>query len=216
MKLIIFDWDGTLIDSADRIINCMQQAASDCELPVPGAEAVRNIIGLGLPEVFELLFGGLDDHQEAQMRERYKHYYIDRNETPTEFFPGVIEGLQRLREQDYCLAVATGKSRMGLDRVFEETGLGEMFDHSRCADETRSKPHPLMLEELLQESGVGRERALMVGDTEYDLEMAAKAGVASVGVSYGAHHPDRLQAFRPKLVIDHFSELECWLKGLPD
>ena len=215
MKLLIFDWDGTLIDSADRIVRCMQQASADTDLPIPSREAVRDIIGLGLPEVFDRLFGGLDQQQEARMRERYRHYYIDADDTPAEFFPGVIEGLTRLRQQGYCLAVATGKSRFGLDRVFAETGLGELFHYSRCADETRSKPHPLMLEELLDESGVALERALMVGDTEYDLEMASRAGMRSVGVSYGAHHPQRFERHQPQLIIHHFSELEGWLEGLP-
>jgi phosphoglycolate phosphatase len=214
LKLIIFDWDGTLIDSAQRIIHCMQQAAHDLELPVPGDEAVRNIIGLGLPEVFDELFGGLDGVQEQRMRARYGHYYLDADDTPVDFFAGVIDGLARLKQSGYRLAVATGKSRMGLDRVFQETATGSLFDHSRCADETRSKPHPLMLEQLLEESGFGVEQAIMVGDTEYDLNMAAQAGMASVGVSYGAHHPDRFKPYQPKLIIDHFSELERWLDGL--
>ncbi|MEH6650633.1 MAG: HAD-IIIA family hydrolase [Motiliproteus sp.] len=215
MKLIIFDWDGTLIDSAARIINCMQRAAYDAGLPKPGDEAVRNIIGLGLPEVFDELFGSLSVDQEQQMRTLYGHYYIDQDDTPAEFFDGVIDGLGRLKEAGYRLAVATGKSRRGLDRVFEETGTGVFFDHSRCADETRSKPDPLMLHQLIDESGVSLEQCLMVGDTEYDLGMADRAGMRSVGVSYGAHHPDRLRTHRPKIIIDHFSELECWLEGLP-
>ncbi|MEH6472698.1 MAG: HAD-IA family hydrolase [Halopseudomonas sp.] len=214
MKLIIFDWDGTLIDSAERIINCMQQASVDVALPVPSAEAVRDIIGLGLPEVFERLFGGLSQDQQEQMRARYSYYYIEQDDTPTDFFPGVREGLARLRQRGYRLAVATGKSRMGLDRVFTETGLGEAFDHSRCADETRSKPHPLMLEQLLSESGFSVDEAVMVGDTEYDLAMAVEAGMTSVGVSYGAHHPSRLLQHSPRLIIDHFSELEHWLESL--
>lgn len=216
MKFIIFDWDGTLIDSAQRIINCMQQAAADLDLPIPSDEAVRNIIGLGLPEVFVELFGGLSALQEEGMRERYGHYYIDQDDTPAEFFGGVIDGLGRLQDMGYCLAVATGKSRKGLDRVFDETGTRGFFEHSRCADETRSKPHPLMLEQLLDESGFSIDQAVMVGDTEYDLGMAARAGMASVGVSYGAHHPDRLRQHQPRLIIEHFKELESWLSGLPN
>ena len=214
MKLLVFDWDGTLIDSADRIISCMRQAAADLTLPKPAAEAVRDIIGLGLPEALEKLFGRLSDEQQRQMRQRYAFYYIEQDDTPTEFFPGVIEGLTRLRERGYQLAVATGKSRQGLDRVLAETATAELFDYSRCADETRSKPHPLMLEQLLQAAKLEPHQALMVGDTEYDLEMATNAGVASVGVSYGSHHPERLALHNPRLVIDHFGELEAWLDGL--
>lgn len=215
MKLIIFDWDGTLIDSAARIINCMQRAAYDAELPKPSDEEVRNIIGLGLPEVFEQLFGGLSADKEQQMKTLYSHYYIDQDDTPTDFFDGVVDGLARLKEAGYLLAVATGKSRRGLDRVFDETGTGALFHYSRCADETKSKPDPLMLHQLIDESGISLEHCLMVGDTEYDLGMAGLAGMASIGVSYGAHHPDRLRTHRPKIIIDHFSELERWLQCLP-
>ncbi|MEH6822578.1 MAG: HAD-IA family hydrolase [Motiliproteus sp.] len=215
LKLIIFDWDGTLIDSADRIISCMQKASVDVALPVPSPDAVRNIIGLGLPEVFEQLFGRLSVAQQEQMRERYGYYYIEQDDTPTEFFPGVRDGLARLRQRGYRLAVATGKSRMGLDRVFAETGLGQAFEHSRCADETRSKPHPLMLEQLLEESGCRVDEAVMVGDTEYDLAMAVTAGMVSIGVSYGAHRPQRLLKHSPQRIVDHFSELEQWLEARP-
>ena len=212
VKFIIFDWDGTLIDSAERIIRCMQKASMDADLPMPSDAAVRNIIGLGLPEAFEQLFGGLSAVKEQQMRDRYGYYYIEQDDTPTDFFPGVIDGLERLRQSGYRLAVATGKSRRGLDRVFAETGLGVAFDHSRCADETRSKPHPLMLDQLLAESGFGVDEAVMVGDTEYDLAMAVSAGMVSIGVSYGAHHPERLLKHSPQRIIDNFSELEHWLE----
>jgi phosphoglycolate phosphatase len=214
LKLLIFDWDGTLIDSADRIINCMQQASQDCQLPVPSREAIREIIGLALPQVFDRLYGGLDQPLATRMRQRYSYYYLEQDQTPAELFPGVRDGLQRLREEGYQLAVATGKSRNGLDQVFAETGLGELFDYSRCADESRSKPDPLMLEQLLAQSGVARDRALMVGDTEYDLEMAANAQIVSIGVSYGAHPVERLHQHGPEQIIDHFFELEHWLDGL--
>ncbi len=211
LKFLIFDWDGTLIDSADRIIASMQQAAVDLGLKEPGNETVRNIIGLGLPEALQSIFPGIDEQGIAGMRERYSYYYLQADNTPTALFPGVQQGSLQLAQKGYQLAVATGKSRRGLEHVFAETGLKQMFQHSRCADETRSKPHPLMLHELLQESGYQAHEALMIGDTEFDLEMAINANVSSMGVAYGAHSPQRLQTHNPVTIIDQFSELDCWL-----
>lgn len=212
-KLLIFDWDGTLIDSAGRIISSMQRAADDLNFPSLADESIRNIIGLGMPEALQELLPGIDAEGRERMRRRYSHYYLDADDTQAELFPGVSDSLARLREQGYQLAVATGKSRRGLDQVLTETGLGPLFKHSRCADETRSKPHPLMLEELLAVSGHRVDDALMIGDTEYDLEMAANAGMRSLGVSYGAHDSARLHEHRPLTIIDRFSELEAWLES---
>jgi phosphoglycolate phosphatase len=208
--LLVFDWDGTLIDSAARIISSMHKATLDLPLDPVSDEAIRNIIGLGLPEVMQQLFPGIDAHIQGRACEAYSHYYLH-DKTPTQLFPGVEAGLLRLKESGYQLAVATGKSRQGLDRVFEETGLGSLFAYSRCADETRSKPHPLMLHQILEESGFSVERSLMVGDTEYDLGMAQQAEMDAVAVSYGAHSPARLKPYGPVLNIDHFCELERWL-----
>ncbi|MCW8884455.1 MAG: HAD-IA family hydrolase [Motiliproteus sp.] len=210
-KFLIFDWDGTLIDSAARIISSMQKAAEDVGMPHPSDKSVKNIIGLGLPEALQEIFPGIETEQIQQMREKYSHFYLEADRTPTNLFPGVEEGLRRLNAKGYRMAVATGKSRRGLDRVFEQTGLGELFHHSRCADETRSKPHPLMLHELLQESGMDVSQALMVGDTEFDLEMAVNAGMKSVGVSYGAHEIDRLNNHKPMSIFDQFGDFEAWL-----
>ena len=210
-KLLIFDWDGTIIDSADRIISSMQKAASDQGLPGLSAEPIRNIIGLGLPEALMLLYPGIDHDGMMQMRERYSYYYMKADDTPTALFPGAEDGLLRLRDQGFRLAVATGKSRLGLDRVLAVTGLRDVFEFTRCADETRSKPDPLMLEELLAHSGHQVSEAVMIGDTEFDLEMATNAGMKSLGLSYGAHSVDRLERHGPLAIFDQFSELESWL-----
>ncbi|OMH32649.1 HAD-IA family hydrolase [Motiliproteus sp. MSK22-1] len=210
-KLLIFDWDGTIIDSADRIISSMQKAAVELGLPRLPAEPIRNIIGLGLPEALMQLYPDIDQEGMVQMRERYSYYYIKADDTPTALFPGVEDGLIRLRDQGFRLAVATGKSRLGLDRVLAVTGLRDVFEFTRCADETRSKPDPLMLEEILACSGHHVSESVMIGDTEFDLEMATNAGMNSLGVSYGAHVVERLENHNPMAIFDHFSELESWL-----
>lgn len=206
-KLLIFDWDGTLIDSAGRIVDCMQKAALDLHYPPLTDEAVRNIIGLGLPEALQMLIPGIDEQGILRMRERYGHYFFAAQVPASELFEGVFDELIRFKEQGYLLAVATGKSRRGLDLAFAETELGHLFDASRCADETRSKPHPQMLFELLDEMKVGVEQALMIGDTEFDLEMASHAGMASCGVSYGAHETERLLKHQPIGIIDRITDL---------
>ncbi|MEH6577569.1 MAG: HAD-IA family hydrolase [Amphritea sp.] len=210
-KLLIFDWDGTVIDSAARIISSMQKASRDLDLPELSDDAVRDIIGLGLPEAIRVLIPGIDESMIPQMRERYGHYFLRADSTPTELFGGVRETLTSLKAKNYRLAVATGKSRRGLEQVFTETGLAPLFELSRCADETTSKPDPHMLEEILAESGVKASEAVMIGDTEFDLEMAVRAGVDTIAVSYGAHHIDRLMTYNPVLVMHSFPELEYWL-----
>ncbi len=212
-KLLIFDWDGTVIDSAARIISSMQRSALDLDMAPLDAEAVRNIIGLGLPEAIRALVPGIGAAGIEAMRERYAYYYVTADETPAELFAGARTSLENLHRKGYRLAVATGKNRRGLDRVFAQTGLGSLFELSRCADETTSKPDPHMLHEILQQAQVDVSDALMVGDTEYDLEMGHRAGMATVAVSYGAHHIDRLKSWRPVLEIDTFPELEHWLDG---
>jgi len=215
-KLLIFDWDGTLIDSQARIIAGMQAAADELGHAALCPEAVRNIIGLGLPEAIRALIPGIDVDALERMRERYAHHFMVQSRIPTELYPGVTETLTILREKGYRLAVATGKSRRGLDRALGDTGLAELFEVTRCADETRSKPDPCMLIEILRETGLSAGDALMIGDTEYDLEMGLRIGMPTVAVSYGAHHLDRLRQHRPKTEIHHFPELEIWLESLTD
>ena len=206
-QLVIFDWDGTVMDSTGRIIACMHKAGADLCLPVLEDDAVREIIGLGLPEALRTLYPGIDDSALARMRERYAVHFVAAEASPSRLYPGARETLAALRRAGLRLAVATGKSRKGLDRVWASSGLGDSFDASRCADETHSKPHPAMVTELLTELGVAPERALVVGDTSFDLQMARDAGVDRVAVSYGAHPVDRLMNFHPLAVIDALPQL---------
>lgn len=210
-KLLIFDWDGTLIDSAAKIIASMQAAARDCSLPVPTDDAVRDIIGLGLPEAIRILIPGIEQSDVEAVRGRYGVHFLETNTTPMPLFPGVRESLERMHQRGVRMAVATGKSRRGLNRGYEQTGLGHLFETSRCADETTSKPDPHMLHEILAETGVAAHEALMIGDTEYDLEMGQRAGTGLVAVSYGAHAVHRLEPYNPLLKVDEFTQLEHWL-----
>ncbi len=208
--VIIFDWDGTLSDSTSKIVNCVQKAARSTGFPVLPDEAILNIIGLGLPEAMQRLYPDLTDEEKQCVRLSYVVHFLDVDQTPSPFFPGVEEGLEALKAAGFSMAVATGKSRRGLNRVFERLDMQRYFDASRCADETASKPHPLMLEELLEEFGVEASKAVMVGDTEYDMEMAQSANMPRVAVSYGAHHIDRLLPYKPCLSVDRFSHFVEW------
>ncbi|WP_415903586.1 HAD-IA family hydrolase [Neptuniibacter sp. QD29_5] len=212
-KLLIFDWDGTIIDSAAKIISCMQLAAKDSGFYIPTDEEVKNIIGLGLPEAIKILIPDVDQDGIELMRQNYGRYFLGNESTPSPLFPGAQKSLEQMHSKGMRMAVATGKSRKGLNRVFAETGLGYLFESSRCADETISKPHPLMLEEILQETGVSASEAVMIGDTEYDLEMGKQAGMDVIAVSYGAHHLDRLKGYNPVLEVHKFPELENWLES---
>jgi len=206
--VVIFDWDGTLIDSAGKIIACMQQAARDATLVPPTDESVRNIIGLGLDIAIERLYPGEAERKRGEVREHYSRNFIAADQSPCSFFPGVSDLLASLQAKGARLAVATGKSRKGLSRVLGNLEMDTFFVATRCADETASKPDPLMLHELCEEFGIRPNEAIMVGDTEYDLEMAQRIAMPSVGVSYGAHAVERLARWRPLQVIDAFAELE--------
>ena len=213
-RLAIFDWDGTLMDSIARIVASMQAASRDVGWGELDTQAVRNIIGLGLPEAIAALCPGIDARQAALLRARYAHHFVTGDTGPMRFYDGVESGLTRLRRQtDQRLAVATGKSRRGLDRIFGESGAGGWFHASRTADETLSKPDPRMLEELLVELDVAVEEAVMIGDTEYDLEMARTLGMHRVAVTWGVHAPSRLAASRPVFTAETAPELFDWLQG---
>lgn len=205
--LIIFDWDGTLMDSIGRIVSSMRACATKLDLPVPSEQAVRDIIGLSLLPAIERLFGRLDAPQLAAFMQVYRQQYIYDDATPTALFPGATSVLQQLQQRGHQLAVATGKARHGLERVWQETASQQYFSFSRCADETAGKPHPQMLYELLAESGVARQQAVLVGDSIHDMQMAQRADMRAIGVSFGAHDRQQLLAAGAAIVIDDLSEL---------
>lgn len=209
--LIVFDWDGTLMDSESHIVACMQQACRDLGLEVLPAVQVRNVIGLGLTEAIQALLPGADGDRVRQFADRYRHHFLSTADEMAAFFPGAEKVLDRLESAGYLLGVATGKSRRGLDRVLASTGWRHRFHATRCADETFSKPHPEMLLQIMDVLGVKPGRTLMIGDTEYDLEMASGAGAASVGVSYGVHESQRLMRHGPLTILDDIAELPGWL-----
>jgi phosphoglycolate phosphatase len=205
--LLIFDWDGTLSDSVARISTCIQLAAKDHSLPVPDFNSAKEIIGLGLHEAISQLFPQANAEMVSTFSATYSAHYREQDQQPCAFFPGVLDCLEQLRAQGHLLAVATGKSRAGLDRVLLATGLNSFFHGSRCADETKSKPHPLMLQELMAEFQVAPEQAVMVGDTEFDMQMAVNAGVPRIAVSYGAHDAHRLSKFGLLACINRFNDI---------
>jgi phosphoglycolate phosphatase len=213
-KLVIFDWDGTLMDSERQIVHCMQMAAHDLELVVPTYESVRHIIGLGLPEAIERLFPRYDAEVRERIRQGYAHHFVAGSGGGSDLFPGVLELLNELRGKGLLLAVATGKSRVGLDRVLQKTGLTTMFDLTRTADETRSKPDPRMLYELLAQTRLRPKDAIMIGDTTFDLEMAKNAGMPRIGIAHGVHETGALRAFRPEVIVEDLFALADYLRSL--
>ena len=209
--LLAFDWDGTLLDSAGAIVAAIQAACRDLELPEPSDERARHVIGLGLGEALRHAVPELPEQRYPQMVDRYRHHYLSRDHE-LRLFDGAAELVAELAGAGFALAVATGKSRVGLDRALKASGLGAYFQASRCADECFSKPHPQMLEELMQEFSVAPERTLMIGDTTHDLQMALNAGVASLGVAYGAHPAAALDALAPLARLQKVEELAAWLR----
>jgi phosphoglycolate phosphatase len=208
--LIAFDWDGTLFDSTGLIARCIQRAAVDIGAAEPDFERCRYVIGLGLRDALEHAVPGLPEARYPELGLRYRHHYLA-SEHELSLFDGTLEMLAALKARHHWLAVATGKNRVGLDRVLASSELTKMFDGSRTADETRSKPHPQMLMELMREFGVEPERTLMIGDTTHDLLLAQNAGVASVGVSFGAHDHATFAEHRPLFVAHSTRELHDWL-----
>ncbi len=209
--LFIFDWDGTLSDSKDKITKAMQLAAQDMGWEPLADDVIHDIIGLGLPEAIHQLYPMVDLQGRQRLRDAYAARFLVLDELkPSEFFPGVIDTLQRLKDAGHTLTVATGKSRKGLDRIFGVLGLDDFFHATRCADETASKPDPLMLAQLLTEFRVSATDAVMIGDTEYDMEMARRIDMPRIAVSYGAHHVDRLHPYKPELCVDRFDQLLLW------
>jgi len=208
--LIVFDWDGTLMDSTPTIAKCIQLASRDLGLPVPDDTAASHVIGLGLKDALSYAVPTLDPSDYPRLAERYRFHFLTRD-AELVLFPGVREMLEALHAEHYFLGVATGKTRVGLERALATTGLGKLFDATRCADETFSKPHPAMLHELTRELGQDIERTVMVGDTTHDLQMAINAGAQGLGVTYGAHPEESLRAMSPVHCANSIADLQQWL-----
>jgi phosphoglycolate phosphatase len=208
--LIVFDWDGTLIDSAGAIAACIQAAARDLGLEAPSEARARHVIGLGLQDALAYAMPELPPADYGRMAERYRHHFLARDaELP--LFGGARELLAALRIRGHRLAIATGKSRVGLARALERAGLAQTFEATRCADQCASKPAPDMLLELMVELTTAPERTLMIGDTAHDLAMATNAGVPAVAVAYGAHPAEMLAPLAPLALAESIAELAAWL-----
>lgn len=210
--LIVFDWDGTLMDSAAAIVRAIQAACLDLGLPEPSESQARHVIGLGLADALRHAVPDLPPNRYPEMVERYRHHYLARDHELV-LFAGIEAVVGELAAAGHWLAVATGKSRIGLDRALDHSGLRASFHASRCADECFSKPHPQMLDELMSEFAVAPERTLMIGDTSHDLQMAINAGVAGLAVSYGAHPREHLLEHAPLACLHSVDELAAWLKA---
>lgn len=211
-ELIVFDWDGTLMDSAGAIVRAIQASARDLGLPEPPEARARHVIGLGLQEALSYAVPELDPRDYPAMVERYRHHYLSADHQ-LELFPGSFELVEALADSGRLLGVATGKSRKGLDRALGHSGLRRFFHATRCADECFSKPHPQMLEEVMAECGVAPARTLMIGDTTHDLLMARNAGVGAVAVEFGAHPREVLVEAAPLEVVDSTAALAAWLRA---
>lgn len=212
IRLLVFDWDGTLVDSLERIVASMHHAAKTCHIPQLADANIHAIIGLSLEHAFFQLYPQPElANLCEQFRQAYSTHYLALEQEPSPFYPGVRDALDNFRSSGYQLAVATGKSRKGLDRVLTGHNMQSFFDITRCADETLSKPDPLMLHEILQHCRQPATQAIMVGDSPFDLQMANHAGIAPVAVSYGAQPLDVLLLEQPVLAIDNFTQLDNWL-----
>ena len=208
--LIVFDWDGTLFDSTALIVQCIQAAAADVGADVPSDAQAAYVIGMGLVEALKLAVPGLATEHYPALAQRYRHHYF-RRQHELSLFAGTLDMLHALKARQHRLGVATGKSRRGLDEALHTVQLRGLFDATRTADETTSKPHPRMLLELMAELGCAAERTLMVGDTTHDLQLAANARAASVAVSFGAHEREAFEAYTPRFVAHSTAELLDWL-----
>jgi phosphoglycolate phosphatase len=211
--LIIFDWDGTLIDSIDWIVHCLQTAGKQCGYGIPEAQAAKDVIGLSITNACATLFPGADDATLTQLTSCYQQTYLSRQLSREDLFPGVYEMLLELKQTGYQLAVATGKTRTGLQEALKATGTEDLFCITRCSDETASKPDPLMLHQIMQHTKAANERSLMVGDSTHDLQMAMNAQISSIAVSCGAHPEDILQQYSPLMCLQQPAELLNIIRG---
>ncbi|MFY8272581.1 HAD-IA family hydrolase [Pseudoalteromonas sp. SSDWG2] len=205
-KLIIFDWDGTIMDSVPKIVATLQSAARELRVPEPDHVDAKNIIGLSLDTAVSTLFPEHSEHHQA-LEEQYKHHYVSVDTTPSPLFDDVRETLQALKDKGYWLAIATGKSRRGLDRLLNNTGLADFFEISMTASEAKSKPDPDMLEQILAFYDIQREQAVMIGDTQIDMQLAANANMDAVGVTFGVHSQTELETYNPIATVDNYKQL---------
>jgi phosphoglycolate phosphatase len=210
--LIIFDWDGTLMDSTQHIINCIQLAIEQLLLPPLSDRTVSNIIGLGLNEAISTLYPDLTEVNRKQLGLNYQQNWLD-SPYQAPLFDNATKLIHDLHQQGYFLGVATGKSRSGLNKVLESSRLGSLFHASRCVDECYSKPHPEMVEQLMSYLGATPKRTLIVGDTSHDLNMAHNAGADSIAVTHGAHDSKALQACKPKYIAKNLHQVQQWLSN---
>jgi phosphoglycolate phosphatase len=211
-RLLVFDWDGTLVDSTAIIAGAIQQACRDLEVPAPDDTAARFVIGLGLIDALRYVAPSLPAAEYPRLSDRYRHHYLARDpEIP--LFAGAREMLAELDARGFLLAVATGKSRVGLTRALQQQGLAHCFVASRCADEGFPKPHPDMLLTLMDRCGVSPVETLMIGDTTHDLELARNAGTCALAVSYGAHTLAGLAGLSPLATVTSIAELAAWLRA---
>ncbi|MES3008430.1 MAG: HAD-IA family hydrolase [Pseudomonadota bacterium] len=207
IKVVIFDWDGTIVDSIEHIATSLHLAATELGFPTLEKSAYRNIIGLGMVDALKTLYPALDNQEIEAIREAYGRYFFSKEATPQQIFAGMTEVLSDLRGAGRGRAVATGKSRRGLDHALQTSGLLSHFDVSRCADETRSKPDPAMLLEILHFYNLSPHQAVMIGDTTYDLEMAQRIGMPAIGVRWGVHDDEALGRFGPQTIVGSVEEL---------
>jgi len=209
-KLFVFDWDGTLMDSEAKIVSCMKAAIGDIGFDERNDDQLRNIIGLGFKEALTVLYPG-KSKQYDDFVAQYRNYFLDDNSEESPLFSHVEPLLEFLNKNAYFVAIATGKGRQGLDKVLKETNLGQHFHVTRCADETFSKPHPQMLQEIMDFVGAEANETIMIGDTEYDLNMARNAGCDSVGIAHGVHDENRLRECEPIEIYQNIEELYNWV-----
>lgn len=211
LELIVFDWDGTLMDSEATIVDCLQTAARELGYACPDRDSARNVIGLGLHQAVAMLFPEVTETEVTALANQYRQHFLNKEREPSPLFAGARALLEDLTARGYFLAVATGKSRRGLDMELESTGLGTFFHATRCADEAFSKPHPQILLDVLEFLGMDSGQALVVGDTEYDMQMALNAGSTAIGISHGVHTPERLLEHGAQTVVDRLSQISDWL-----
>ncbi len=212
IRHVIFDWDGTLVDSASGIVACIQAAAADLQLPEKTSEEIKYVIGLGLSEMLNDLYPQLEPLGLAKLVDRYRYHFFAGDQIHASLFDGARDVLEQLDKQGYYLAVATGKSRQGLNLAIEQLELEGLFIATRCAEETCSKPSPDMLLELIEFAALDASAVLMIGDTTYDIDMAKNANVMSIGVSCGSHEDSELLEHGALACLSDINELPAWLE----